>query len=139
MAQQQLNKTKKAYVTLVSVIILGFVAIMIISASLLIGTDSLVTSKVILDAKDAEGIANACAESALSTIRENTSYVGSQNILIGEGECSYVVTDIDANTPPNKQIQITSTVSNIIKKQEVQTSQINPTIQIASWNQDATF
>ncbi|MCA9387245.1 cellulose binding domain-containing protein [Candidatus Dojkabacteria bacterium] len=87
------NNRKTAYITLVSVIILGLVSITIISAALTIGVDSLKNNDVILQSKESSSVSNACAEAALSVIREDVDYVGTQNLTLVDEDCTFTIID----------------------------------------------
>ncbi len=124
------------YITLISVLVVGAVGIAVTVSLLLLGLDSSRTSFAYEQSNQAKGLANACAEAALQTIRDNTSYVGTGNIALGQGNCSYTVSSEGGE---NRTITATGIVDIINRKVEVVIDDINPQINIASWQEVADF
>lgn len=127
-------KTNKGYVILISVLIVGAIGIAIAVSLLLLGLGSSRTSFAIEQSNQAKALTNVCAEEALQQIRDHTSFEGSANLLIGQGNCSYAVTK---QTGQNRIITSSSTVGTIIRKIKIIIDKITPTINIVSWQEVA--
>ena len=120
------------YITLVSVLVVGAVGIAIALSLILLGAGSSRTSFALQQSAQAKGLANACAEEAREQIRESTLFTGSGNLTLGQGTCSYTVT----NTGGTNRIVIASgTVGTIVRKLTITISAINPFIVINSWQE----
>lgn len=100
MDQQHLDNKKEGYVTLISVLMLSIVAVIIIGAGLQIGTDSLIATSTITDSAEVDSVAEACAEMALSAVRQDPAYVGVGGFDLANGNCSYEIIDSGGDGGP---------------------------------------
>lgn len=121
-----------AYVTLLSVLIVGAIGISITVSLLLLGVGSSRTSFTGEQSGKAKSLSSACAEEALEKIRELETYAGSSNFSLNGGTCAYTVTNQGG---ANRAIIASSTVGTLTRKSRVIINQINPTIQIVSWQE----
>lgn len=124
-------QNQNGFSTLFIVIILGSVAL---GLALWISTSSLWSIRGSIDDKSsaqARSLVNACAEVALETMRENTSYTGSNNVVIGGNTCNYTVINTGGN---NRTINVVGTVDTIIRKLQILTNSFNP-LTIVSWQE----
>lgn len=119
-----------------SVIIIGAVALAIVVSMLLSGLGSSKTSFAYQQNAQARALADACVNEALQQIRDNTVFVGSDNLTLGQGKCTYTVTNTGGE---NRTIQASSTVGAIIRKAQVTITQINPTIVVSTGQELANF
>jgi hypothetical protein len=129
-----MNK-QKGFSTLLIVIIIGSIVTGLI---LYIGTAGLWSVRGSIGDKNsmqADQIANACAELALESMRENNLFTGSSNSSIGASACNY---DIINNGGDNRIIQVTGTVGNITRKIKITTDSFNA-INIVSWENVGDF
>jgi len=122
------------YITLVSVLVVGAVGVAIATSLILLGLGSSRTSFAIEQSNQAKGIANACAEEALQQIRDSTPFTGSGNLTLGQGICTYAVTNQGGQ---NRTIVSSGTVGSMIRKVKIIIDKINPTIQVVSWQEVA--
>ena len=120
------------YVTLISVLVVGAVGVAIALSLILLGAGSSRTSFALQQSVQAKGLANACAEEALEQIRESTLFTGSGNLTIGQGTCSYTVTDTGGT---NRTVTASGTVGTIIRKVSISITAINPLIVVTSWQE----
>jgi len=124
------------YVALLSVLVVGAVGIAITVSLILLGLGSSRTSFATVQSNQATYLANACAEEALQQIRNSTSFTGSNNLTLGTGTCSYTVTSQGGE---NHTITASGVVDTITRKVKVIINQINPTIELVSWQEVADF
>lgn len=75
-------------------------------------------------------IADACAERALMEIRNSTNYTGSDTLTVGNGECSYTVTNTGGQ---NRNIETEGTDNNSYTRIIIEIDAINPNINITRW------
>lgn len=128
--------TQSGYIALISVLVVGAVGMSITVSLLLLGVQSTNTTLVTQQHTYAKALADACAEEALQEIRDSTSFTGSGNITLGQGTCSYTVTDQGGQ---NRTVTASGEVGAITRKVEVIIDSINPTIEIVSWEEAADF
>ncbi len=133
---KNLCNNKGGYIALISVLIVGAVAIAVTTSMLLLGLGSSRTSFALEQSYQAKALANLCAEEALQQIRSSTSFSGTDNLSLGQGVCTYTV----ANTGgQNRSITAQGTVGTIVRKTSVNVNTINPKINVASWQEVADF
>lgn len=122
---------QKGFSTLFIVIILGSItlslALALSTSSLWSIQDSLVLKRAVI----ARSISNACAEVALETMRQNSSYVGSNSISLNGHDCDYTVSNLGGN---NRNILVTTLVDNVENKIEIETDNFNP-LNIVTWQE----
>ncbi len=130
------NKKQTGYITLLSVLIVGAVGVSITASLLLLGLGSSRTSFAKEESAYAKTLANACAEEALQQIRDNISFTGTNNIAFALGDCTYTVTNTGGES---RTIATSSTVGTIVSKLNITIDDINPRINILSWQEVADF
>lgn len=122
---------KKGFITLLMVIITGFIALGILA---MFSMDSIWSVKSSISMKNSgqmRALSNACAEVALETIRENNSWTGTSTVNIGGNTCSYTVSNTGGN---NRTILASGTIKNITRKIQITTTGLNP-ISTSSWQE----
>ena len=124
------------YIALISVLILGAIAVAITLSVILLGLGSSRSSFSVQQGDQTKGLADLCIEEALQRIRNSSSYVGADTIVIGEGSCTYTVVNDGVQ---NRTIQASGTVDNITRRVLVTIDSINPLINITSWQEVADF
>ncbi len=125
----------KGYAILLGVLIIGAVGLSVAFSVVLLSTDAHRTSFNLIQSNQAKALTNACAEKALDVIRDNDAYAGTGGLTLGQGSCLYTVT----GTSPNKTIQATGIVDTTTRKVKITTDQINPQINISSWQEVSDF
>lgn len=129
---QQLLCDKKGYITLLAVLVLGAVAIIIAISLLSLGTSSTKTILAIEQSNQAKALANACTEEALQQIKDSVSFSGSNNLILGQGNCEYTVIKL---TGQNREINSIGMIGTIIRKNKIIIDSITPNINIVSWRE----
>ena len=130
------NQKQNGFITLTSVLVVGAVGVAIATSLILLGLGSSRTSFAVEQSNQAKGLANACAEEALQQIRDSTPFTGSGNLTLGQGICTYTVTNQGGQ---NRTITSSGTVGSIIRKVKIIIDKINPTIQVVSWQEVDNF
>jgi hypothetical protein len=120
------------YVTLLSVLVVGAVGLAVTASLLLLGIGSARTSFAVRQSLQAKSLASACAEQGLEQIRANISYVGTGNLSLGQGVCSYTVTNQGGS---NRTIDSVGTVGTVVRKSRVIINAIIPLIIVSSWQE----
>lgn len=130
------DSLQRGYITLISVLIIGAVGLAIATSLILLGLGSSRTGFALEQSDQAKGLAMACAEEALQQIRDSTPFVGAGTVTLGQGTCTYTVTNTGGQT---RLIIASGTVGSVVRKVRITISQINPTIIISSWQEVADF
>lgn len=123
---------KPAFVSLISVLILGAVGLSISVYMILFGLASSRDSLSLSQSSQARTLATACAESALEQIRETAAYTGTTNLILGNGTCSYTVANTGGET---RTISVTATVSEVVRRLSLTVIDIIPVIITDSWQE----
>lgn len=128
------NQKEQGFSTLISVIIVGAIALAI--------AVTLLTSTIDLSRKSqanqslylAKNYANGCAERALYSLRSNLNYAGNETINMTYGSCTILpITGAGSNT--NRIISTKAVVGDFARKVKVTVSVVNPNMTIASWEE----
>jgi len=127
---------ERGYITLLSVLVLGAVGIAIAISLVLLGVGASRTSFANEQALQARALANACAEEGLEQIRDNTSFSGTNSLSLGQGSCTYTVTNLGGS---DRTIESSGTVGQVVRKVEIAIDAINPQINVTSWQEVADF
>ena len=126
----------KGFATLVSILLVGTIGLAIATSLLLLGLGASRTSFVQQQSYQAKALADACAEEALQQIRDSLPFTGSGSLTLGQGSCTYTVTSQGAQ---NRTITASGTVSTMTRRVRIILNQINPTINVTSWQELADF
>jgi len=129
-------KKEKGALTLMSVLIAGAIGLTVGVSLLLLGLANSRTIFALEQSNQAKALVNACAEEALQQINDSTPYAGTGSISLGQGLCSYTVTNTGGVT---RKITSSGTVGTIVRKVQITISAINPSIIISSWQEIADF
>lgn len=119
------------YVALLSVLIVGAVAVAVGTMLLMIGLDSQRAALVTQRSLQARGLASTCAEDALQQIHDDTSYTGNNTLNLGQGSCTYTVTNTGG---ANRTIAASGTVGTVVRRASLSIT-IGSTITITSWQE----
>ena len=128
---------RKGYVLLLSVLIVGVVATSVVYIATLIGIDANMSSLVLEESALVSSYTDACAEEALRQIYNDETFAGPGSLFFGA--CNYTIVDGGGE---NRTINVTGNVNDvydITKKVKIQIDQINPNINIISWQEVAAF
>lgn len=127
---------KKGFITLMSVLIVSAVGLSISISLILLGLGASRSSFALEQSKQAQSLAILCAEEGLQQIRNSTPFAGTGNLTVGLGTCTYTVINL---TGQNRTITASGTIGTIIRKIAISIDQINPQINITSWQEVADF
>lgn len=125
---------QNGYIVIYSVIIIGAIVMGIIFSSSWVSLNSVKSSKILTDSKQSKAMVDACAETALQNIRDNINYSGSGSLTINGNDCSYTVVNQGGE---NRLIQAQASVYDNISKIEILIDQLNPQINVVSWQEVA--
>ena len=120
------------YVALITVLVVGAVALAIGVALLSIGADSQRSALVEEKSKQARNLAAACGEEALQTIHDNIAFAGTNNLSLGQGGCSYTVAVVTGTT---RTVVVSATVGNVVRKIQISATIGSSSISVTSWQE----
>lgn len=132
----QIKKTN-GYITLVSVLIVGSIALASATSLLLLGVDTSRTALANTQAAAARAAANTCAEIALDKVRQDALYQGDETVTFPNGSCT--IAPFIYPDPTRPLIQLTATVGGSVRKLSVQVAALAPQVQLESWQEVADF
>lgn len=127
------RKSKHAYVTLLSVIILGAISILVLTTTLAIDTESIFATDVMDQGKQARFFADSCAERAIDLLKQNNLYGGTESYFFTNGSCTVSAVSGSGNT--NRTFTTTGVYKNATRKVTVTVTTVNPTTDIGSWQE----
>lgn len=130
------NQNTKGFVTLFSVLIVSAVAIAVTISTLLLGMSRSQTSFAQEQSYQAKALASACAEEALEQIRDHTPFTGSGRLSLGQGICTYTVTNPGGQ---NRIVTATGTVGSLVRKIKIIINTLHPSLGITSWQEVDEF
>lgn len=124
------------YIALLAVLIVGAASVAIGLTLLLTGTDSQRSTLVSQQSAQARALASACAEEALQQIHDDTAFTGTNNLSLGQGTCTYTVTNTGGNA---RTIDVSGTVNSIVRKLKIYATISPSSISITSWQEVSSF
>jgi len=131
------QRSDRGFAILPNVLIIGFSAILIASALLLLALPNLKSSLIAFNKAEALTLNHACGEEALFQIRQFPSYTGSGSVNLNNRICNYTVTNLGGQ---NRRIEINSTVDKVVTKTRILlTVDASSTIAISSWQEVGEF
>jgi len=120
----------RGQILIVGVIVIGVVALLVASSSMLLGLNSLRGATTARQSAEASALNIACSEEVLYVVRQTPTYVGSGDYILNNNNCSYSVTDIGDG---QKRILLFSEVGEVIRKIEIIITISDNRISINSW------
>ncbi|MDP2789797.1 MAG: hypothetical protein Q8O51_01580 [bacterium] len=123
----------QGFVTLISVLILGAVGVAVVISLIQLGLGSSRTSFATEQSVQARGLADACGEAALSTIRLTPAFTGTTPLTFGSGTCSFTVTNTGGTT---RSVTALGTVGTIVRHVTIVVATVSP-VTLTSWQEVA--
>lgn len=123
----------KAFITLISVLILGAVGVAIASSLLLLGIGTSRSAFATEQSVQAKALANACTETALNTIRATPAFTGTLPLTLDAGTCSATVTNTGGTT---RLVVASGTVDTVVRRVSVVVATVAP-VTLTSWQEVA--
>ena len=127
------RRKEHGFVALVSVLIIGAIGVTVAVALLLFSIASIQNGEMIELSAKARYLADACGEVALSRVRENPSYTGGETVQIGETSCE--INPVETVTEGVVVIQTVGSVDDVVRKVEIRTSRLRPSVAVDTWQE----
>jgi hypothetical protein len=127
-----MKRSADGYIALLTVLIVGAVSLAIAVGLLLLGSNSSSMFLAEQQGAQARNLASACSEEGLEIVRDNNNFIGTANLTLGQGNCSYTVTKTTTTT---RTISSTGTVNDIVRKNTVYVTIGASSISVTSWQE----
>lgn len=128
---------KPGYVFLLSVLVVGSIAVAITTSVLLLATSAAKTGLSLQHSSEALAQAQACAEYALLRLREDNTYAGRQQFTIGNGTCDILLVGGIGNE--NRTLCLEGIRGDTARRIEILIENILPSVTISSWQEVSSF
>ncbi|HJQ08229.1 MAG TPA: hypothetical protein VJ836_01965 [Candidatus Saccharimonadales bacterium] len=128
----KLRSAANGYVAFIAVLIVGAAALAISLAVLLTGADSQRATLAEQQSKQARALAVGCAQEALQQIHDNIAFSGTNNLSLGQGNCTYTVA---VTTPTTRSVAVTGTAGTAVRKIQANVTVGSTTISVTSWQE----
>lgn len=126
----------KGYVTLLAVLVVSALAVSIALSFSGWAISAIKSGETSYASQKSKAITQACAEQALLDIKNTPAKVGTYNLSLDAGTCSYTLINNGGN---NRTLQITGLFKNVTRKVLITLNQISPKINLTSWQEVADF
>jgi hypothetical protein len=127
---------KRGFITILSVVLIGAVAVALTTAVLYMSTNNLVVDREANDSLVARHYAESCGQIALQGLRDNQNFSGTTSYAFLEGGCSAYIENLGGGVA---NISAMGTSSLAVRKVKISTSALRPDIIISSWQEVADF
>lgn len=128
---------RKGYIALMTMIVVTAVAILIVSAQAYVSITQGMNSLLYSNYLEAGALGSSCADDALLKLKNDHDYAGNETISLGHGQCQiYPIQNLGGEA---REIRITASVNDTMKKIRIRTNVIDPNITFDSWEEVADF
>ncbi|MDD5751185.1 MAG: hypothetical protein PHS73_01540, partial [Candidatus Peribacteraceae bacterium] len=122
---------------LLSVLMIGVIAMATMSSILLISIGILRSGFAFQQSVQSIALAHTCAESALRSLWEQSDYTGNESVALPEGECDILRVGGAGNE--NRSVCVEGRAGDTVRRFEIILQRILPSIQITSWTEVEHF
>ena len=123
---------KKGIIALITILVAGAI---ILTTGLGMTIRSIIESDTTLDEEMSHQslvMATNCMEQALLSLADNSAYTGNETIPIGTNTCAIATITANGDT---RIVKTSSTVGGYVRRLSVTVSNVNPPLQINSWQE----
>ncbi len=133
-----IKNKRNGYIILISLIVLSAIAAAVSGSLLLLSLGHSQTASVSGQSIRAQALAEACAETALDSLREDPEYAGGETVVIEQDNCQVVSVLF---SDPQYVIFTQASVEGVVRKVIVnaQRDEETPAMQITSWQNVPNF
>ena len=107
---------QKGFATLLAVLFIFAIGVSIAVFSLTLAIGSSRFALDIQRSKDAQALADLCAESSIQKIKDDPYFTGTENLSFSDGDCSYAVTSETVDTAIEWQVDSSGTAASAARK-----------------------
>ena len=129
--------SRNGYVFLLSVLMIGVIAMATMSSILLISIGIMRSGFAFQQSAQAVALAQTCAERALRALWEQSGYAGNELVVLPEGECDILRTGGAGNE--NRSVCVEGRTGDTVRRFEILLRRILPSIQVTAWTEVEYF
>jgi len=133
----RVTRDERGFIALISVMIIGILALLI---AVNLSSRSVGEAYMGFDDQEAHrslALAETCAEKALASLKISLTYPGNETVSIGDYTCQILPVEGTGNA--NRTIKTQSLASGYAKRIKIEIAQVNPSLQITSWQEVSGF
>ncbi len=130
---------QQGYIVLFSVILLSVIGVAVAGSLILLALAHSQTNFILQQSARSAALADACAESALDSLRQNPGYAGGQAVNLNTGSCSILPVLLNGS---EYTVETEAGVNGVIRKVEIQAQwQSGPpaATRVDSWREAGDF
>ncbi|MDD5041081.1 MAG: hypothetical protein PHX87_00155 [Candidatus Peribacteraceae bacterium] len=128
---------RPGYIFLLSVIMVGAIAVATLSSLLMIGVGSMQIGFTVRQSEQARSLSQTCVERALRSLWEDTAYAGNEEFTFDEGVCD--ILRIGGSGNENRSVCAEGRVGPTVRRYEILLDRVLPSIQVATWREVDQF
>jgi len=130
-------RSRSGYVFLLSIIMVGAIAVATLGSLLMIGVGSLQIGGTVQQSEQARSLAQTCAERALRSLWEDGAYIGSEEFTFAEGTCA--IWRVGGSGNENRSLCTEGNVGSTVRRYEILLQRVLPSIQVYAWREVEQF
>ncbi|MDO8468651.1 MAG: hypothetical protein Q7S29_02730 [Candidatus Peribacter sp.] len=130
-------RARGGYIFLLSIIMVGAVAVATLSSLLMIGVGSMQIGFTVRQSEQARSLAQTCAERALRSLWEDTAYAGTEELSFVEGQCD--ILRVGGSGNENRSVCAEGRVGSTVRRYEILLERVLPSIQVSAWREVDQF
>ncbi len=128
---------RSGYIFLLSIIMVGAIAVATLSSLLMIGVGSMQIGLTVQQSEQARWLAQTCADRALRALWEDTAYAGSEELSFDEGSCD--ILRVGGSGNENRAVCAEGRVGSTVRRYEILLARVLPSIQVSAWREVDQF
>lgn len=128
---------KPGYIFLLSVLVVGAIAVAITTSVLLLSTSAARTGLSLQQASEALAYAQACADHALLLLQSDNTYVGREQMAVGGGTCE--ILSVGGIGNENRTLCTEGFRGDTARRIEILIERILPSVTISTWQEVSSF
>jgi hypothetical protein len=130
-------KLRSGYVFLVSILVIGAIAMATMGSLLLISIGILRSGFALEQSTQAAALAHTCAERALFSLWQDSGYSGDEQLVFLQGECDTL--RIGGSGNENRSLCVEGRTGDAVRRYEIILQRILPSIRVYSWQEVEYF
>lgn len=125
------------YIYLLSVLVVGTIAIAITASVLLLSTSAASTGISLQQSSEALALAQSCADHAMLKLRSDSGYAGNETLVLGNGTCNILA--IGGIENENRTLCTEGLRGDTARRLEILIERILPSVTVYSWQEVTAF
>ena len=128
---------QKGYIALISVVFVSALLMLVVTSVNLTSISEIDMALKTTQAAESFYLAQACAEEVLMRLKEDAQYTGNESLEIEGAVCEVLSIEGEGNT--NRTVKVFSVENDMYCRIRIEITQINPLMQITSWEEVESF